>query len=259
MTRSDTPVEPASASFENPSLGSLLLDPKIQSLARSPLPLFLIGEEGVGKATTARRMHGVSRPDQRLVWINCRLPEPELTVELFGCRKDPSCDRPLDRPGKMLMARQGTLYLDGAEGIPTSIRDRLGEYLRNAELGIRLIASLEKTAHRPTPWTDWGIPFGAVSLEIPPLRRRRNEIPYFCHLFFQNLSRRYGYQAESLPEGAHPALPDLQMAGEPRRPSGRHQAPFRGPPGGVHGQTGLKQGKTGTDDPFPPTNNCLEN
>lgn len=163
----------------------------------------LLGEPGSGKVTLARHIHAhtpESRPGtlRPFVVLDVRpVAGTDPVAELFGTES-----HQLARQSKLVAAHQGTLCLRHAEHLPAEAQDRLVEALRRAQvetedgalpLNVRLMitttlpeSELFETG-RLTP--SFASLVGAVVLEVPPLRRRLEDLPLLAAHFLEQLAR----------------------------------------------------------------------
>ena len=176
-------------------------------VAPSRATVLIGGESGVGKDLIARAIHQHSpRKDRPFVKINCAaLPENLMESELFGYEKGAFTGANASKPGKFEAANTGTVFLDEIGDVPPSIQVKLLRVLQEREferLGsnrtlhtdVRVIAAtnvdlreaLEQGAFRE----DLYYRLNVVRLNIPPLRERKEDIPYLVDHF----ARKFGGQ-----------------------------------------------------------------
>ncbi len=171
----------------------------ISRVANVEADVLIMGETGTGKELVARSLHEQSkRRDHNYVAINCAaIPESLLDSELFGHEAGAFTGAKNRRIGKFEHASGGTLFLDEIEGMPLStqapllrvLQERMIERLgsnKPVPLNIRVIAAtktdLKEAAERDEFRLDLYYRLNVVTLEIPPLRARRVDIP----LLFQH-------------------------------------------------------------------------
>jgi transcriptional regulator with GAF, ATPase, and Fis domain len=162
--------------------------------------VLLAGESGVGKDLIARAIHFHSpRRDRPLVKINCTaLPENLMESELFGYEKGAFTGANTSKPGKFEQADTGTVFLDEIGDVPASIQVKLLRVLQEREferLGsnkvlhtdVRVIAAtnvdLRAALEQGTFREDLYYRLNVVPLNIPPLRERKDDIPYLVEYF----------------------------------------------------------------------------
>ena len=169
-------------------------------IAGSESSILLQGETGTGKELVARALHGLSaRRDGPFVAVNCgALPDTLLESELFGYKAGAFTGATRDKPGRFACARGGTLFLDEIGEMSPALQVRLLRVLqekqfdplgatRTEEVNLRVItatnrdlaAQVEGGAFRQ----DLYYRIKVVRLELPPLRRRREDIPLLVQEF----------------------------------------------------------------------------
>jgi Nif-specific regulatory protein len=168
--------------------------------------VLLAGESGVGKDMIARAIHQHSpRKNHAFVKINCTaLPENLMESELFGYEKGAFTGANASKPGKFEQADQGTAFLDEIGDVPGSIQvkllrilqerqfERLGSNVtRNVDVrviaatNVDLRAALEEGRFRE----DLYYRLNVVPISIPPLRDRKEDIPFLAIHFVDRLSK----------------------------------------------------------------------
>src|SRR5271169_4888083 len=176
----------------------------ITRVAGTRATVLLAGESGVGKDMIARAIHQHSpRKDRPFVKINCTaIPENLMESELFGYEKGAFTGANISKPGKFETADTGTVFLGEIGDVPPSIQVKLLRVLQEREferLGsnrtlhtdVRVIAAtnvdLREALEQGTFREDLYYRLNVVSLNIPPLRERKEDIPYlvdhFAHKF----------------------------------------------------------------------------
>jgi len=179
-------------------------------------PLLLIGENGVGKEMMAQAIHNASRrAGGPFVSLSCAsVPRPLLAAELFGVEGDPTrADQP-GRPGRLELAHGGVLYLEEVGALPFELQTAL---LRTIEMGrliraggsrplpvdVRVIATgvdLERQVQEGRFRADLAALLSALSVEIPPLRRRGDDLLLLVSHFLLRLGERLGRQVALAPD-----------------------------------------------------------
>ncbi|MFG0772986.1 sigma-54-dependent transcriptional regulator [Vibrio plantisponsor] len=195
----------------------------ITHVADTNADILLFGETGTGKELVARSLHEQSsRREKNFVAVNCgAVPENLIESELYGHEKGAFTGADAKRIGKFEHAQGGTLFLDEIESMPMQAQIRLLRVLQERviervgsneliPLDIRVIAAtkvdLKKAAQEGTFRQDLYYRLNIVTLDIPPLRERREDIPALFHHFLLVAAARYGKAATALPQSALQAL-----------------------------------------------------
>jgi transcriptional regulator with GAF, ATPase, and Fis domain len=196
--------------------------------------VLLAGESGVGKDLIARAIHYHSpRRDRPFVKINCTaIPENLMESELFGFEKGAFTGAVAAKPGKFEMADTGTAFLDEIGDVPGSIQVKLLRVLQERELerlgsnktkqiDVRILAAtnrdLRAALEEGTFREDLYYRLNVVPINIPPLRERKEDIPFLAEHFVKKLSRDLGAKAESISEGAIQKLVEYPWPGNVRQ------------------------------------------
>jgi len=184
------------------SLLTLLED--LTSAAKSRSTILIRGESGTGKELIARAIHYNSpRRDGAFIKLNCAaLPEGLIESELFGHEKGAFTNAIKQSPGRFELADGGTLLLDEVSEIPTSVQAKLLRVLQEREfervgsgvsikVDVRIVATtnrnLEEEIAAGKFRQDLFYRLNVIPLQLPPLRKRSNDIPmlvdHFIHKF----------------------------------------------------------------------------
>jgi DNA-binding NtrC family response regulator len=179
----------------------------VMRVAPTKATVLLAGESGVGKDMIARAIHQNSpRKDKAFVKINCTaIPENLMESELFGYEKGAFTGANTSKPGKFEQADGGTVMLDEIGDVPPSIQVKLLRILQEREferLGsnktlhtdVRVIAAtnvdLRAALEQGTFREDLYYRLNVVPLNIPPLRERKEDIPYLVEYFAKKFDGR---------------------------------------------------------------------
>jgi two-component system C4-dicarboxylate transport response regulator DctD len=172
----------------------------IRNIANANTDVLIMGETGTGKELVARSLHEQSlRRDHNFVAINCgAIQEQLLNSELFGHEAGAFTDAKNKRIGKFEHANGGTLFLDEIESMSLATQipllrvlqersiERLGSN-KLLPLDIRVLAAskinLKEAAERKEFREDLYYRLNVVTLELPPLRDRRDDIPMLFQHF----------------------------------------------------------------------------
>jgi two-component system response regulator FlrC len=195
-----------------------------ESIAATPSTVLLSGESGVGKEVLSRFIHRKSpRRDGRFVAVNCAaLPPNLLESELFGHKKGAFSGAIEDRKGVFEQADGGTLLLDEVTEMPRELQAKLLRVIqertvtpvgasRPIDIDTRLIATtnrdLEEYVAEGGFRQDLYYRLNVFPLEIPPLRKRKDDIEPIARLFLARFSERLGQQRKFI---THEAMQKLR-------------------------------------------------
>jgi DNA-binding NtrC family response regulator len=178
-------------------------------VAASQATVLVLGETGTGKELVARTIHRYSeRASRRFVTVNCSaLAEGLLESELFGHVKGAFTGAATSRPGLFREADKGTLFLDEIGDISPGLQARLLRALQEHEIvplgtetAVKVDVRVLAATHRDLPELvrqgrfreDLYYRLDVVTLKLPPLRERRQDIPLLVDHFLRTLSSRHG-------------------------------------------------------------------
>jgi two-component system response regulator AtoC len=188
----------------------------VNRIADTDVPVLLIGESGVGKDVVARRIHATShRSGRPFVKINCAaLPGELLESELFGHEKGAFTGAHAEKPGKFELADKGTIFLDEIGEMDFRLQAKLLQVLQDEEFyrvggkrPVRVDARVVVATNRNL---DAAIRQGAfredlyyrlnvVTIRVPPLRERKEEIGPLVRHFVEKYRNRYRGGLEQVP------------------------------------------------------------
>lgn len=205
----------------------------VERVAPTRATVLLAGESGVGKDLIARAIHFRSpRKERPLVKINCTaIPENLMESELFGYEKGAFTGAVTSKPGKFEQADTGTVFLDEIGDVPGPIQVKLLRILQEREferLGsnvtrhtdVRVIAAtnqdLRAALEQGTFREDLYYRLNVVPLNIPPLRDRKQDIPFLVNHFLQKLAPESGSEVESVTDAAMTKLMAYHWPGNVR-------------------------------------------
>lgn len=179
----------------------------VMQVAGSDITILIYGESGVGKEVFARAIHQSSRrANKDLISVNCgAIPEGILESELFGHKKGAFTGALENRKGYFELASGGTLFLDEIAEMPLTTQVKVlraiefKEFMRiGAEtvtkVDLRIIAATNKDLQEEVKdkrfREDLYFRLKAVSLSIPPLRNRKEDIEELTHYFINNYAEK---------------------------------------------------------------------
>ncbi|MCJ2375614.1 sigma-54 dependent transcriptional regulator [Vibrio sp. ZSDZ34] len=187
----------------------------ISSIADTSADILLFGETGTGKELVARSLHEQSsRRDANFVAVNCgAVPENLIESELYGHEKGAFTGAENTRIGKFEHAQGGTLFLDEIESMPMQAQIKLLRVLQERAiervgsnqllpLDIRVIAAtkvdLKLASEQGEFRQDLYYRLNIVTLQLPPLRERKEDIAALFHHFLLVAAARYGKAATAI-------------------------------------------------------------
>jgi DNA-binding NtrC family response regulator len=205
----------------------------IERVAPTRATVLLAGESGVGKDLIARAIHFHSpRRDRPLVKINCSaLPENLMESELFGYEKGAFTGAVGSKPGKFEQADTGTVFLDEIGDVPAAIQVKLLRILQEREferlgsnvtrhIDVRVIAAtnqdLRAALEQGTFREDLYYRLNVVPMNIPPLRERKQDIPFLANHFLRKLAPDSGHAVEGISDAAMEKLVGYHWPGNVR-------------------------------------------
>ncbi|MFN7135375.1 MAG: sigma-54 dependent transcriptional regulator, partial [Myxococcales bacterium] len=205
----------------------------ISGVAYSSATVLVTGESGTGKELAARALHYKSpRKDRPFVAVNCSaLTETLLESELFGHVKGAFTGAIANKKGLFEAADGGTLFLDEIGDIPASTQVRLLRALQEGEVkrvgsndtvkvDVRVIAAtnvdLLKARNEGRFREDLYYRLNVISVQLPPLRERPEDIPLLVHHFLAKYGAKTGKQLSRVDAGAMEALTTHRWTGNVR-------------------------------------------
>jgi Nif-specific regulatory protein len=205
----------------------------IARVAPTSSTVLILGESGTGKELAARAIHLNSpRKSKAFVAVNCAaLTETLLESELFGHEKGAFTGAVTQKKGKLEVADGGTLFLDEVGEMPALLQAKLLRVLQEQEfervggtrtlhVDIRLIAAtnkdLEEAIRLGTFRQDLYYRLNVVSLSMPPLRERREDIPLLASYFVQKYSDKCNRKVRGISGEARARLTNYDWPGNVR-------------------------------------------
>ena len=181
----------------------------VQRIADTDLAILILGENGTGKEVVARMLHYLSsRRDQPFIAVNCAaLSETLLESELFGHEKGAFTDAHQARPGKFELASGGTLFLDEIGDMSPGGQAKLLRVLEEKSVvrvggsatiytEVRIVAAtnqdLARMVREKKFREDLYFRLNVVSLDLPPLRERGDDVLMLAEHFLETFCRNMG-------------------------------------------------------------------
>jgi formate hydrogenlyase transcriptional activator len=226
-----TEMNPAQIIGSSASLRKVLK--QVETVAPTDSTVLIYGETGTGKELIARAIHELSsRRGKAFVKLNCAaIPTGLLESELFGHEKGAFTGAIAQRIGRFEVANGGTIFLDEIGEIPLELQTKLLRVLQEREferLGsshtlrtdARLIAAtnrdLEAMVSEQRFRSDLFFRLNVFPVQVPPLRKRREDIPLLVRHFAQQFSKRMNKVIETIPSSAMDALSNYHWPGNIR-------------------------------------------
>ncbi len=205
----------------------------LPQIADSASTVLIEGASGTGKELFARAIHNLSpRKNKPFVAVNCAaLPDTLLESELFGHVAGAFTDAKRDKPGRFALASGGTIFLDEIGDIAPAMQVRLLRVLQQREIeplggikvvpvDVRVIAATNKDLARlvraGTFRDDLYYRVRVVHLELPPLRKRREDIPLLVDHLVNRFNRLQDKQIAGVSDEVMACLMDYDYPGNVR-------------------------------------------
>lgn len=187
----------------------------IKTVSESPSTVLIQGETGTGKDLVAKAIHFNSpRREKPFIKVSCAaLPEALLESELFGYKRGAFTGAVRDKPGRFELADGGTIFLDEVSEIPLSVQVKLLRVLEEQEfeplggtktvkVNVRIIAAtnrdLKKAMEEGKFREDLYYRLDVISISLPPLRERTDDIPLLVDHFIGKFNRATGKRIKSV-------------------------------------------------------------
>lgn len=205
-----------------------------KKIARTDAAILISGESGVGKELFAHAIHEKSlRKDKAFIPINCgAIPSALFESELFGYESGAYTGASKGgKPGKLELASGGTLFLDEVGELPLDMQVKLLRALQDKEvyrigglsprkIDVRIIAAtnrvLENMVKEGTFRSDLYYRLNVFSINIPPLRNRKDDIPFLVYDFLEEFTLKYEKQDYTIEKSALHLLMEYEWPGNIR-------------------------------------------
>ena len=205
----------------------------VEKVAPTAFTVLIEGESGTGKELVAGAIHDLSQvKDGPFVEVDCgAIPETLIESELFGYRKGAFTGAHIDKMGHFEMADGGTLFLDEVGNLPypaqqkllRAIQERKIQRLGGGEpttVSVRIVAatnqSLEKDVESGLFRSDLYFRLNELTIKVPPLRERKDDIPYLAVKFQNEVEKELNKKCGGLSSGALRRLSSYSWPGNVR-------------------------------------------
>lgn len=201
--------------YFGPSVPMQAVRQRVDRAAGLDVPILILGESGTGKEVLARYIH--ERSPWRtgpFVKVNCpAIPGTLLESELFGFEKGAFTGATSAKPGRIEMAQGGTLFMDEIADLDSTLQSKLlhvlqdGRFTRIGDheervMDARLICASNRELRREIETgsfrSDLLYRINVISVTLPPLRDRREDIPYLAESLRETFNRRFKREAKPL-------------------------------------------------------------
>ncbi len=204
-----------------------------RQVSPSDIPVLITGESGTGKELFAHAIHQSSRRRKnRFVAMNCAaMTESIMEDELFGHVRGAYTDARQERAGRFEHADGGTLFMDEIGDMPATMQAKLLRVLENGEvirlgsndpiqIDVRFISATNRNLDEMVAdkqfRQDLYFRIKGVTIHIPPLRERREDIPLLIHYFVSQAASRHGKEIDAVTPEAQKVLMSHNWPGNVR-------------------------------------------
>lgn len=205
----------------------------VRKVAQTDANVLITGEHGTGKGLLAQALHEVSRrQDEALITVDMgAVTESLFESELFGHVQGAFTDAKAHKAGKFETADKGTLFLDEIGNLPLHLQAKLLVTLQNRTIyrlgshrpipiDIRLVCAtngnLEQLVREGLFREDLLFRINTITIHIPPLRERPEDIPYLADFYLKRFGEKYGRTPLKLNQAAQHKLLHYQWPGNIR-------------------------------------------
>ena len=206
----------------------------IEEVADSELTVLIRGDSGTGKEIVARMIHNRSnRGKAPFVKVNCAaIPRDLLEAELFGYEKGAFTGAHKTKPGRFEIADKGTMFLDEIGDMPLELQSKLLQVLEqqefvhvgginNIHVDVRIICAtnrdLEKAISEGAMRDDLFYRLNEITINLPSLRERRDDIPLLINHFMEKYAVLYGKPRKELRSETIKQLQNFDWPGNVRQ------------------------------------------
>lgn len=205
----------------------------VERLARHQITVLITGETGTGKELVARAIHNLSpRRDRSLVVVDCTtLPESLFESEVFGYERGAFTGADRAKNGLLKEADGGTIFFDEISEIPPTSQAKLLRFLsertfkppgsnRPVRVDVRVICAtnrnLREEVKKGNFREDLYHRINVAEVDLPPLRKRKDDIPLLCLHFIDRYNQRFGKSVRGLSNRVKKILFDYDWPGNIR-------------------------------------------
>ncbi len=206
----------------------------VKKVTPTSATVLIYGESGTGKELIAKAIHYNSpRKDKPFIAINCAaIPETLIESELFGYEPGAFTGANTRKIGLIESAQEGTLFLDEIAELPLNLQSKLLRVIQDKEvrriggkdtikIDLRIIAATNKNLSEEVAKgkfrEDLYYRLKVVTVEIPPLKERKEDIPELVRFFIEKYSREFGKRISDIDEKALQALMNYHWPGNIRQ------------------------------------------
>lgn len=206
----------------------------MKKVSSSHVTVLILGESGTGKELAARAIHyNSSRKAKPFIAINCAaIPENLIESELFGYEPGAFTGATSRNIGLFEASNSGTIFLDEIGDLPALTQSKILRVLQDKEIrrlgsresikvNVRIIAAtnkdLEKEIANKTFREDLYYRLKVITINLPPLRERKEDIPELVTFFIRKYNQEFGKRVKDIEENALKALRDYHWPGNIRQ------------------------------------------
>lgn len=206
----------------------------IKKVTPTHVTVLIVGESGTGKELIARAIHYNSpRKAYPFIAINCAaIPENLIESELFGHEAGSFTGATQRKVGLFELADKGTLFLDEIGDLPFTTQTKLLRVLQDKEIrriggkdsikiDVRIVAAtnknIEKEIQKGNFREDLYYRLNVVTVELPPLRNRKEDIPFLVQFFIDRYNREFGKKIKGVSDRVMNAFMDYHWPGNIRQ------------------------------------------
>ena len=206
---------------------------RAERVAETKSTVFITGETGTGKELVARAIHDRSaQRDMPLIKVNCAaIPDTLLESELFGHVRGAFTGATATKKGKFALADGGTIFLDEIGTMPLPLQSKLLRVLQEREVeplgterpdpvDLRVIAATNRDLRQMVAdgrfQEDLFYRLNVIPIDIPPLRKRREDVPPLIEHFVKKHAQRTGRRIERVDDGVLAAWQQYDWPGNVR-------------------------------------------